>query len=143
MANLSDFLALLVTATVFVGVIVGVIYAVQQIQHAVKQTKESLQKKGLHITDSGVSVKTDKRFNHEDYIDATQRSFIKTMSAASFRQVDDQGNHIQGTSSPVSASERPSFMNERKNSGQSSKTSLLTNEDKEKKSRFALRRGSK
>lgn len=101
----------------------------------------SLKKKGLHITDSGVSVKTDKRFDREDYIDATQRSFIKTMSAASFGQVDEQGNHIQGTTPPVSAANRPSYLNERKNSAGSSKSSPVNPEEKEKKGRFGLRRG--
>jgi hypothetical protein len=124
-----------------VGVILGVVYVVQQIQQAVHQTKESLKKKGLHITDSGVSVKTDRRFDREDYIDATQRSFIKTMGAASFGQVDEHGNRIQGTTPPVSASHQPSFLNNRKNSTGSSKSSVLMPEEKEKKSRFGLRRG--
>lgn len=29
--------------------------------------------KGVHITDKGLSVKTSKRFDREDYVDATQR----------------------------------------------------------------------
>lgn len=44
----------------------------------------SLKDKGLHISDRGVSVKTTSRFNREDYVDATQRGFIKAMGASSF-----------------------------------------------------------
>lgn len=91
-----------------------------------------LGKKGLHITPSGLSVKTDKRFDREDYIDATQRGIIKTMGAASFGQVDEKGNHLD------------KGMIERKMSGGSS-PSLGNGEEKEKekekKSRFGLRRG--
>lgn len=32
-----------------------------------------LKEKGLDISDKGVSVKTTKRLNREDYVDATQR----------------------------------------------------------------------
>jgi len=130
MAGLFDFLSLLVTATIFVGIVVGVVYAVQQIQLAVNNTKESLKKKGLVITESGVSVKTDKRFDREDYVDATQRGFMKAMGAASFGTVDEKGNHVQGTTSSPSIS-RHSSNNPVSGSG--------THGD-EKKSRFGLRK---
>jgi len=132
MAGLFDFLSLLVTAAFFVGIIIAVVYAVQQIQLAVNKTKESLKKKGLLVTESGVSVKTDKRFDQEDYVDATQRGMLKAMSAASFGKVDEKGNHIQGTTPSPSASRHPS----------SSKNSSTTTPSDEKKSRFGLRRGN-
>ena len=93
-----------------------------------KLTPCRLSKKGLHITPSGLSVKTEKRFDREDYIDATQRGIMKTMKVASFAQVDEEGNHLDV------------------NKGGSS-TSLGNGEEKEKekerKSRFGLRRGPK
>jgi len=128
MASLFDFLSLLVTAAFFVGIIIAVIYAVQQIKLAVNNTKESLKKRGLHVTESGVSVKTDKHFDREDYVDATQRGILKAMGSASFGKVDDKGNHI--APSP-SASRHPS----------SSKNSS-TNTPDEKNSRLGLRRGN-
>lgn len=33
----------------------------------------SLKTRGLTISDKGVSIKTSKRFDREDYVDATQR----------------------------------------------------------------------
>ena len=36
--------------------------------------RNRLKGKGLDISKSGMSVKTDKRFNREEYLDATQRS---------------------------------------------------------------------
>jgi len=131
MASLFDFLSLLVTAAFFVGLIVAVIYAVQQIQLAVNNTKESLKKRGLHVTESGVSVKTDKRFDREDYVDATQRGMLKAMGAASFGKVDEKGNHIQGTTPSPSASRHHSSS---KNSG--------TDIPDEKKSRLGFRKGN-
>jgi len=111
--------------------IVGVVYTVQQIQIAVNNTKESLQKKGLHITQSGVSVKTDRRFDREDYVDATQRGIIRAMGAASFRKVDEHGNHINGPTPPPSMSRQSS----------SSKLSG-THAPDEKKHLFGIRRGN-
>jgi len=130
MAGLFDFISLLVTAAFFVGIIIGVIYLVQQIQIAMNNTKETLQKKGLHITQSGVSVKTDKRFDREDYVDATQRGIIKAMGAASFGKVDEKGNHIHSSTRPTLLSQLSS-----------SKLSDTQTPD-EKKSRFGLRRGN-
>jgi hypothetical protein len=36
----------------------------------------SLQSRGISISDKGVSIKTSKRFDREDYVDATQRSAL-------------------------------------------------------------------
>ncbi|TDL23441.1 hypothetical protein BD410DRAFT_897515 [Rickenella mellea] len=89
MASWFDVVALLITAAVFGGTIYGVVYIAQQLSQTVKSTKETLKERGLHISDSGVSVKTNSRFNREDYIDATQRGLLKTMSASSFGTPDE------------------------------------------------------
>lgn len=78
----------------------------------------SLKNKGLHISDKGVSVKTSSRFNREDYLDATQRGFIKAMGASSFGTADN----IEKT--PVLSRQASS-----------------TSEEKEKKRSHFLRRG--
>lgn len=80
------------------GVIYGIIYVIQGIQATWASTKESyvtfgfvnntagdtpltahtshchsLKTKGLNVSDTGISVKTSKRFDHEDYMEATRR----------------------------------------------------------------------
>jgi len=104
MAGILDFLSLLLTAAVCVGVVVGIIFVVQQVQGAVAQTKESLKKKGLNITDTGVSVKTDKHLDREDYLDATQRNMVKAFQNSSFSKLDAQGNHASSIRPSLSGS---------------------------------------
>lgn len=41
-----------------------------------RSTKESLNDKGVNISASGISVKTDKQMDREAYLDATQRYVI-------------------------------------------------------------------
>ncbi|KAL4255523.1 hypothetical protein AB1N83_013052 [Pleurotus pulmonarius] len=84
MANWIDLFSLFATIAVFGGIIYGVLYLVNSVSQGVASTKEALANKGLHISDKGMSVKTSKRFDREDYVDATQRGFIKAMNAASF-----------------------------------------------------------
>jgi len=79
MANWFDVISFLLTASVFVGVVVGAAFAVGKISEAINTTKETLKAKGVNISDKGVSVKTSARMTREDYIDATQRGFIKSM----------------------------------------------------------------
>ena len=90
--GLMDIISLLVTVAIFAGVIYGVIFATQLINSGVKSTKESLKRQGVDISDHGVKVKTNKRFDREDYVDATQRGIIKAMGAASFRRGDETSN---------------------------------------------------
>ncbi|KAF9232173.1 hypothetical protein BU15DRAFT_55274, partial [Melanogaster broomeanus] len=80
------------TTLIFVGTILGVVYVVKQVSSGVKSTKESLESKGIRISDKGVSVKTQKRFDREDYVDATQRGCIKALNAASFGPADDEAH---------------------------------------------------
>jgi len=88
MANWIDFFALVLTLAVVGGVIYGILTISRQLTESVQSTKESLKNKGLHISGKGVSIKTSKRFDREDYVDATQRGFIKAMGASSFGRTD-------------------------------------------------------
>ncbi|KAF8840000.1 hypothetical protein BDN67DRAFT_931162 [Paxillus ammoniavirescens] len=90
MASWIDMFSLLTTTLFFVGSILGVLYIVKQISSGVQLTKASLENKGISITEKGVSVKTQKRFDRDDYVDATQRGFIKAIGAASFGPADDK-----------------------------------------------------
>ncbi|KAF9231736.1 hypothetical protein BU15DRAFT_55800 [Melanogaster broomeanus] len=51
-----------------------------------------LEGKGIRISDKGVSVKTQRRFDREDYVDATPRGSIKALNAASFGPADDEAH---------------------------------------------------
>jgi SPX domain protein involved in polyphosphate accumulation len=86
MATWIDLFSLLATICVLGGIVYGIIYLVNTINEGVNSTKESLKSKGYNISSSGVSVKTTKRFNHEDEVDAHQRGIMKVMGAASFRK---------------------------------------------------------
>ncbi|KIK95871.1 hypothetical protein PAXRUDRAFT_32736 [Paxillus rubicundulus Ve08.2h10] len=100
MASWIDMFSLLTTTLFFVGSILGVLYIAKQISSGVQLTKESLQNKGISITEKGVSVKTQKRFDRDDYVDATQRGLIKAIGAASFGPADQANKHsAQPTSS--------------------------------------------
>ncbi|KAF8151612.1 hypothetical protein B0H34DRAFT_678200 [Crassisporium funariophilum] len=92
MAGLVDFLSLLTAIVVFGGAIYGVIYVVNLINQGVATTKETLKTKGLDISKSGVSVKTSRRLDRDDYVDATQRGVMRAMGAASFRKADGSAN---------------------------------------------------
>ncbi|KAJ3543686.1 hypothetical protein NMY22_g3051 [Coprinellus aureogranulatus] len=83
----SDVLALIIVIS---AVVYGVNVASKQINEGMASTKESLKAKGVDISASGVSMKTDKRLERQDYIDATQRGFIKTLQASSAAKVLDQ-----------------------------------------------------
>ncbi|KAJ7163830.1 hypothetical protein C8R43DRAFT_1122792 [Mycena crocata] len=93
-----DLISLLVTVAVFGGIIYAVLSVVRSVSQGVESAKEGLKTKGLHITDQGVSVKTSKRFDREDYVDATQRGFVKAVNASSFRKggaaADDSDGHL-------------------------------------------------
>jgi len=84
MSTWLDVVALVVTFSVIGAAIWGITYASKQIKESVQSTKEALKSKGLDISGEGISVKTSRRFEREDYVDATQRGIIKAMNASSF-----------------------------------------------------------
>ncbi|KAH9938814.1 uncharacterized protein BXZ73DRAFT_99875 [Epithele typhae] len=88
MATWVDYAALVLTLAFFAGMGYMYLYMRNFWSGAVENTKGSLQDKGFSLSKSGVSVKTDKRFDHEQYLDATQRGFIKAFNASSAGKVD-------------------------------------------------------
>ncbi|KAJ7666514.1 hypothetical protein B0H17DRAFT_1210561 [Mycena rosella] len=86
MANWLDLISLVATIAVFGGIVYAVLMMVQSVSQGVASAKEGLKTKGVNITDKGVSVKTSKRFDREDYVDATQRGLLKAVNASSFRK---------------------------------------------------------
>jgi len=92
MANWFDFLSLTVTVAIIGGIVYGIITVSKAISASVETTKQSLKNKGYTISDKGVAIKTSKRFDREDYVDATQRGFVKAMGASSFGKSSLQNN---------------------------------------------------
>ncbi|TFK51384.1 hypothetical protein OE88DRAFT_1735293 [Heliocybe sulcata] len=131
MATWLDVLSFIFTASLFAGVAIGVAYAGNAISNAMASTKESLKAKGVDISKSGMSVKTSGRYTREDYIDATQRGFIKSMSATSFGQQDPATGNGHANAPPL----------ERRGSGASVNSTNSVGEEK-KKRRFAGIRSS-
>ncbi|KAJ7762737.1 hypothetical protein DFH07DRAFT_739218, partial [Mycena maculata] len=105
------------TLAVFGGIIYVVLLVVRSVSQGVESAKEGLKTKGLHITDKGVSVKTSKRFDREDYVDATQRGFVKAVNASSFRKggaTDTPDGHL---SPPLNSSSSSSSADGEKKKG--------------------------
>ncbi|EKM74853.1 hypothetical protein AGABI1DRAFT_65280 [Agaricus bisporus var. burnettii JB137-S8] len=124
MAGWIDLFSLFVTVGVISGTIYGIVYLVKQVTDGIQSTKERMKQKGYDISGKGVSIKTAKRFDRQDYIDATQRGMMKTMTAASFnrRAESSDGQSSPSTSfSPSMSGSRPSAM-PRANSSNSAKS---------------------
>ncbi|KAI5891796.1 uncharacterized protein SCHCODRAFT_01202170 [Schizophyllum commune H4-8] len=136
MAGWTDILVLIVVVAILSGVTYGVIVASQQVSTSVENTKAKLKDRGFDVSRGGVSVKTSGRIDRDDYIDATQRGFIKAMGAASFRKDAHPSPSAHGASGSVSGasgsvSGAGSSM-ERRDSG----ASLNSEEKKKRKSLF-------
>ena len=83
------------------GVIYGIIYVMREIQASWASTKESyvafdlvhdagashtshcysLKSKGLNVSHTGISVKTSKRFDREEYMEATRRCVLSPLTS--------------------------------------------------------------
>ncbi|EDR02242.1 uncharacterized protein LACBIDRAFT_309891 [Laccaria bicolor S238N-H82] len=135
MANWIDFLSLFATIAVVGGVVYGVIYIIEQVTTRIESTKENLKAKGLDISHTGVSVKTQKRFDREDYVDATQRGLVKVVNASSFRR-GGASSDPTGSSPDIS---RPTKM-DRQDSTSSVKSGSSGEEKKKKKGLFGSRK---
>jgi len=101
MATWVDICALFVTMVVTTGAVYCIVTFMRQLAQSVEATKESLKNKGLTVSEHGVSVKTDGRFDREDYLGATQRGLIKALGAATY------GNPEQATEKPVLRFQEP------------------------------------
>ncbi|KAG1782149.1 hypothetical protein EV702DRAFT_509414 [Suillus placidus] len=103
MASWIDVLSFLTVTSLFVGTILGVVFTTKRLSAAAQHTKESLQHKGISISDKGMSIKTSKRFDRENYVDATQRGVIKVLDASNFhpstRSISDSQHDIKSKSS--------------------------------------------
>ena len=53
-----------------------ILLVVNRVSTFASTTKEKLKAKGYHVSAQGVAVQTQKRFNREDYVDATQRCVV-------------------------------------------------------------------
>ncbi|KAF8524799.1 hypothetical protein BU17DRAFT_84292 [Hysterangium stoloniferum] len=100
MAQFTDVLYLVVTLAVLGGSVTAILLIVNRVSEFKTTTKEKLKSRGYNVSDSGVSVKTSKRLDHEGYVDATQRNFIKAFNASSF------GTPGAGTSSTSKNAEK-------------------------------------
>ncbi|KIL56114.1 hypothetical protein M378DRAFT_172974 [Amanita muscaria Koide BX008] len=90
----SDIFALLVTLVIFAVIAYVIISTHTAFNRGLQDTKENLKSKGLHISSSGISVKTDKTFDREAYLDATQRGFMSALNASSIHNAkNDDGKH--------------------------------------------------
>lgn len=83
---LFDVIAFTFTLALIGGFIYGVIYVVNLFNQSVESTKANLKSRGMDISANGMSVKTDKYVDRQDYIDATQRKIINVMEASSFKK---------------------------------------------------------
>ncbi|KAK7061246.1 hypothetical protein R3P38DRAFT_2828380 [Favolaschia claudopus] len=94
MAGWSDMISLFLTVSIFGGIVYVILLVVQSVSQGVESAKEGLKTKGVHITDKGVAVKTSKRFDREDYVDATQRGIVKAVGASSYGKRSESGDHL-------------------------------------------------
>ncbi|KAJ7667533.1 hypothetical protein DFH06DRAFT_1469489 [Mycena polygramma] len=104
MANWLDIVSFVLTVSVFAGAVYVVLLVVRSVSQGVESAKEGLKTKGVHITDKGVAVKTSKRFDREDYVDATQRGIVNVVNASSFRKGPGDSGTPPLKSSPSSSS---------------------------------------
>ncbi|TFK21569.1 hypothetical protein FA15DRAFT_672442 [Coprinopsis marcescibilis] len=86
--NLVDIFSLITTITLCAGFVFFAVYGLRTIQAGIASTKESLKSKGLTVSRTGVSLKTDKRMDRDEYLNATQRGFVNLVEASSFRRGD-------------------------------------------------------
>ncbi|KAL1726732.1 hypothetical protein EV714DRAFT_286987 [Schizophyllum commune] len=147
MAGWTDIIVLIVVVAILGGVTYGAIVASQQVSTSVQNTKAKLKDRGFDVSRGGVSVKTSGRIERDDYIDATQRGFIKAMGAASFRKdahpspsgggaggvgSSGSGRAASGSGRAASGSVSSASGMERRDSG----ASLNSEEKKKRKSLF-------
>ncbi|KAJ7087302.1 hypothetical protein B0H15DRAFT_307151 [Mycena belliarum] len=102
MADWLDLFSLVATLAVFGAIIYAILSVLGSISQGVESAKEGLKTKGVHMTDKGVSVKTSRRFDREDYVDATQRGLLKAVNASSFRKGGASPEPLSRTSSAAS-----------------------------------------
>jgi len=88
MPGITDILSFVLTVGLIGGAVWAILYTVRAVNRGVEKTKANLKSKGMDISSSGVSVKTSKTYDREDYLDATQRGIVNIFEASSFRKGD-------------------------------------------------------
>ena len=97
-----------------------ILLVVNRISTFASTTKEKLKAKGYHVSAQGVAVQTQKRFNREDYVDATQRcvlcpvcrfvlhlkvqlcrGLVKAFGASSFGKGKNDGSRLDVSYGPL------------------------------------------
>jgi len=91
MSNWLDIISFVACLALFIGVVTGAIYVAKAVSNAIDETKKSLSGRGVNVNASGISVKTDKHMTREDYLDATQRSFVKAIQTSTTSVTDGGG----------------------------------------------------
>jgi len=79
-------------------VVVGAVYAAKLISNTIDGAKKTLNEKGVNVSASGISVKTGKHMTREDYLDATQRKFVKAILTSTTSTADPDGMSQQNGS---------------------------------------------
>ncbi|TRM66520.1 hypothetical protein BD626DRAFT_555377 [Schizophyllum amplum] len=114
MASWTDILLLVVILATVGGVVYGIVFVSQTLSSSMESTKAKLKDRGLDISKSGVSVKTSGRVERDDYIDATQRGFIKAMNAGSFRKDAHPSPSVHGSASTPERKDSTASLDEKK-----------------------------
>ncbi|KAH0580438.1 hypothetical protein H2248_001939 [Termitomyces sp. 'cryptogamus'] len=84
MPNWIDIFSLTLTLSLISSIVYAILLVSRQVSESITSTQENLKNKGYTISREGMSVKTAKRFDRSDYVDVTQRGFVKAYGAASF-----------------------------------------------------------
>ncbi|QRW10199.1 hypothetical protein RhiLY_09198 [Ceratobasidium sp. AG-Ba] len=92
-----DVVSLVLVFGMFGGAIYVAIVLKEQFSGAVDRWLYSLKKRGLDITENGLSVKTEKRLDRTDYIGATQKNMVDALKAASFGSPENQKSAVPDT----------------------------------------------
>ncbi|KAF8516519.1 hypothetical protein JB92DRAFT_2256286 [Gautieria morchelliformis] len=92
MAGIVDIIYLTATLLILGGAVAAILFVVNSISAFTSTTKEKLKSKGYDVSRKGVAVQTQKRFNREDYVDATQRGLVKAFGASSYGKASSDGS---------------------------------------------------
>ncbi|KAK7696415.1 hypothetical protein QCA50_001072 [Cerrena zonata] len=94
MATWSDYFSLALTLLIFAGVAYFASYIYGQLNETKQWSKERLQRKGVNISKTGVSLKRKTRLaNREEYFDATQRKVVKALNSARYGPAGESSMH--------------------------------------------------
>ncbi|KAH8828392.1 hypothetical protein DL96DRAFT_1603065 [Flagelloscypha sp. PMI_526] len=110
MATWLDVFYLILTIGTIAGIAFIALYVYNGIQNGLNETKNRLAERGVDISKGGMSVKTNKRMDREDYLDSTQRGLMNAYKNASITKRTDSSyskplSNSNSSGSPISPSE--------------------------------------